>query len=115
MEAVVKYITFNAGPGSGVTKAFFKLFVENEYFMFMCTLCRKSSLKSINDKINKVISTIAINDERVTRYTEDMKNLKKSFDELNMVSMKAVIDTVNELKDVVHKHTVDSSKKTKKW
>lgn len=100
-----------AVPGSGVTKPFYKLFLENEYFMFMCTNCRKSSLKAINEKMNKVISTIVINDERVTRYTDHINNLKQSLDELNKVSMKAMIDTVNELKDVVHKHTEDSSKK----
>lgn len=100
-----------AGPGSGVTKAFHKLFIENEYFMFMCTLCRKSSLKAVNEKMNKVISTIAINDERVTRNTEDMKNLKLTLDELNAVTLKGVIDTISELKEVVRKQTADNNKK----
>lgn len=67
-----------AGPGSGVTKAFHKLFIENEYFLFMCTNCRSFSLKAANDKLNKVMSTIAINDERISRYNDDMKNLQQS-------------------------------------
>lgn len=94
-----------AGAGSGVTKAFYKLFIENDYFIFMCTLCRKSSLKAVNEKINKVISTIAIYDERITRYNEDIKNIKQSLDDFNTVSMKSVLDTINELKLEVSKNT----------
>lgn len=53
---------------AGVTKAFHKLFAEIDYFMFMCSSCRNCSLKAANDKLNKVMSTIAINDERINRF-----------------------------------------------
>lgn len=95
-----------AGPGTGVTKAFHKLFKENEYFIFMCTSCRHYSLKAANDKLNKVMSTIAINDERINRYNEDVQYLKQSFEEMNTSLAKSFKD----LKTEVNKKSVEIEK-----
>lgn len=101
------YHTACAGTTTGVTKSFHKLFIENEYFLFMCTNCRKFSLKAANDKLNKVISTIAINDERINRYNEDVKYLKQSMEEMNANFTKSLV----ELKTEVNKKTVGTENK----
>lgn len=95
-----------AGPGTGVTKAFYKLFKENEYFLFMCSNCRHNSLKAANDKLNKVMSTIAINDERINRYNEDVQYLKQCFGEMNTNFTKSFED----LKTEVNKKGVEAGK-----
>lgn len=87
-----KYHVMCAGPGTGVTKTFHKLFIENEYFIFMCSSCRNFSLKAVNDKLNKVISTIAINDERISRYNDYMKNLQQSLEDMNVKFTKDFLD-----------------------
>lgn len=102
-----------AGPGTGVTKTFHKLFIENEYFIFMCSSCRAFSLKAVNDKLNKVISTIAINDERISRYNDDIKNLHQSLEDMNLkftkdffdlktdVNKKALVTENNDVKNLI--------------
>lgn len=91
-----------AGPPNKitVTKAFYKIFNENEYFEFYCTLCRKQTLKAINDKLNKVMSTIAIYDERVGRQEEQIKQLQESIEENKIINSESANNIKTGLKDI---------------
>lgn len=91
-----------AGPPNKVTvtKTFYKIFSENEYFEFYCTSCRKESLKAINEKLNKVLSTIAIYDERVGRQDEQIKQLQESIEENKIINSESAKNIKTGLKDI---------------
>lgn len=93
-----------AGTGRGVTKTFYNAFIENEYFLFMCSNCRSSSLQAVNAKLDKIMSVIEVYNERVRRQDEDIKELKDYVKEGNDNSKTNIVDLTNkitEIKEVV--------------
>lgn len=97
-----------AGPGKGVSKTFYNAFIENEYFIFLCSACRTSSLKAVNNKLDKIMSIIEVYNERVQRQDEDIRQLKDSIKEGNDVSKTDICDLITnkmlEVKDAVNRN-----------
>lgn len=89
-----------AGPGKGITKTFHNAFVENEYFVFLCSSCRTSSLKAVNNKLDKIMSIIEVYNERVQRQDEDIRQLKDSIKEGNEVSKSDSCDLISKMSEV---------------
>lgn len=81
----------------GIPKTFLKIYLENDYFLFLCTHCRSTSIMAVNEKLNKVMSVINIYDERVARQDEEFKQLRQQLDE----SREKSSESFQELKDII--------------
>lgn len=66
----------------GMTKTVYKAYEELSNLNYMCDDCMNISLKAINRKLDKIISTIYIYDERATRNESSMCQLVKDMGEL---------------------------------
>lgn len=81
----------------GITKSFLKSFLENDYFVFLCSMCRSSSITAVNEKLSKILSMISIYDERVVRQGEEFKLMKQQLDE----NRENNNESFQELKDII--------------
>lgn len=99
----------SACVGIGITKGFLKSFLENDYFVFLCSMCRSSSITAVNEKLSKILSMITIYDERVVRQDEEFKLMKQQLDE----NRENNNESFKELKDIIGtvKKTVENNEK----
>lgn len=74
-----------AGPGKGISKTFYNTFVENDYFQFLCSACRVSSMKNVRDTMDKMLNMLIICDERLNRQSNDMTKLRESNEEIKIL------------------------------
>lgn len=74
-----------AGPGKGITKTFYNAFVENDYFLFLCTSCRVSSMKTVRESLEKLLNMVVICDERLNRQNNELVKLNENNEELKLL------------------------------
>lgn len=74
-----------------MSKTVLKTYIEMDNLFYMCDSCINGSMKAINTKLDKIMSVIAIYDERVSRYETNMIELKDCVGEL-----KACVNNKNE-------------------
>lgn len=67
-----------------MNKTVLKAYIDMDNLFYMCDSCMKDSMKAISTKLDKIMSVIAIYDERVSRYETNMTELKDTVDELKV-------------------------------
>lgn len=100
-----------AGSGKGVSKTFLNAYLENEYFIFLCTSCRMSNVKSINESVSKILNMLVIYDERLNRQSVDVVQLKDNFEEIKDIISKresGVKEMHSEMKEIKNTMKDDS-------
>lgn len=86
-----------AGPGRGISKTFYNAFVENDYFIFLCTICRTTKMKYVNETLSKILNMLVISDERVSRQNAEIVKLNENYEEMK--------DTIEKLRDAMKEDT----------
>lgn len=92
-----------------VSKTVLKTYFELDNLFYMCDGCISGSMKAINNKLDKIMSLIAIYDERVMRYEANMNDLKESVSELK-VCVNNKNDTVTDALSRINEQCTTKSK-----
>ncbi|KAJ6634609.1 hypothetical protein Bhyg_13184 [Pseudolycoriella hygida] len=66
----------------GMNKTVCKAYNELDNLFYMCNECIGDSLKAVNNKLNKILSTVQIYDERIARFESDMRDVKQCVSEI---------------------------------
>lgn len=77
-----------AGSSKGISKTFLNAYVENDYFIFLCTSCRMSNVKSVNESVAKILNMLVIYDERLNRQNVDIVKLSDNYEEIKDLLLK---------------------------
>lgn len=100
-----------AGPGKGISKTFYNTFAENDYFLFLCTSCRVSSMKNLRESMEKLLNMVVICDERLNRQNNELVKLNESNEEIKLLIGSKDTDITelrNELRNMNTKISKDS-------
>lgn len=93
-----------AGATKGISKSFLNSYLENDYFIFLCSSCRCSNVKSISDSVTKILNMLVIHDERLERQGIDIVKLNDNYEEIKdalekNASEKEIHDGLQEIKN----------------
>lgn len=91
-----------AGPGKGISKTFYNTCQDNDYFLFLCTLCRNTKMKFVNETLGKILNMLVITDERLNRQNAEVVKINENYEEMKNLALKSETD-VKELKNSIEK------------